>query len=121
MEPFVYRAKCSNVVDGDTVDLFVDCGFRQYATLRMRLLGINAPEMNATDPAVRQRALEAKQYVIERLKPAPVSMTDAWPLLVRTHKTDSFGRWLAEVWVTPDAGTLGDAMISLGLATPFVR
>jgi len=43
---YLYRAKVINVVDGDTVDVFIDKGTDDYKTIRIRLKGINAPEIH---------------------------------------------------------------------------
>lgn len=82
-----YRAKCINVVDGDTCDLIVDLGFNLTFTLRVRLLGINTPEIR--NELQRNFALLAKQALEKKL----FSNLD-WPLTLITHKSDSFGRWL---------------------------
>ncbi|GAG20500.1 unnamed protein product, partial [marine sediment metagenome] len=42
---YTYRAKLDRVVDGDTVDLFVDLGFNICIKDRFRLLGIDTPEL----------------------------------------------------------------------------
>ena len=39
-----YNAKCTRVVDGDTIDATIDLGFGVFVAKRIRLAGINAPE-----------------------------------------------------------------------------
>jgi micrococcal nuclease len=41
----IYQAKIVEVVDGDTFDLMIDLGFNTFTHQRMRLYGIDAPEM----------------------------------------------------------------------------
>ena len=41
---FKYNAKVERVVDGDTVDAMVDLGFSTHKKVRIRMMGINAPE-----------------------------------------------------------------------------
>jgi endonuclease YncB( thermonuclease family) len=41
----IYQAKIVEVVDGDTFDLMIDLGFNNFTKQRMRLYGIDAPEM----------------------------------------------------------------------------
>ena len=55
MEKYIYRARIDRVVDGDTVDAFIDLGFDTHKVIRIRLVGINAPES-------RTRDLEEKRY-----------------------------------------------------------
>ena len=46
---YEYRAKLVRVVDGDTVDALIDCGFSLFTRQRIRLLGINTPECRTRD------------------------------------------------------------------------
>jgi endonuclease YncB( thermonuclease family) len=41
----IYQAKIVEVIDGDTFDLMIDQGFGNFTKQRMRLYGIDAPEM----------------------------------------------------------------------------
>jgi endonuclease YncB( thermonuclease family) len=41
----IYQAKIVEVVDGYTFDLMIDLGFNTFVKERMRLYGIDAPEM----------------------------------------------------------------------------
>ncbi len=102
---YEYRATCVHVVDGDTVDLVIDLGFHMSAQLRCRLLGVNTPELFGTDSAGKSRALGAKAYVKDRILGKQV--------LVRTEKSDSFGRWLADIIY--DGNNLSDELITSGL------
>lgn len=118
-----YRARCTNVVDGDTVDLVVDIGFHITFSGRFRLLGIDTDELNSKIDAERVRAQAAKAKVIELLKPSTTGT--GWPLIVRTMKdTDSFGRWLVEILFTKDDGSianLGSLLIDENLAKTYKR
>ena len=122
-QPPSYRARCTRVVDGDTIDVVVDVGFRISMTMRLRLVGVNTPEMNAKDPEERAGAKAAKDWLDGIL---PKDNTDgAWSLRIVTRKDpDSFGRWLAEVFIK---GTLGEneasinaEALNLGHAKPFM-
>jgi micrococcal nuclease len=116
-EIFVYRARCLRVVDGDTCDLTVDVGFRMATTQRFRLLGVDTPEMNAADLKERERAVAATQALTSMLS----SGTGDWPLLVRTQKADSFGRWLAEIWVESSGLNVNADLLKGGYAVLFKR
>jgi endonuclease YncB( thermonuclease family) len=117
------------VIDGDTIDVFVDCGFREYKVMRLRLAGINAPEMHSQDPIARLAAQAAKTWLTSLLKPEEnklvmVGPTCEWPLRVVTYKDpDSFGRWIADVFIQgADGETSVNAMaLDLGHATPYVK
>lgn len=49
MSLYTYRATLARVVDGDTVDLDVDCGFKTWRRDRFRLAGIDCPEMSTPE------------------------------------------------------------------------
>ena len=46
---YKYKAKLIKVVDGDTIDALIDCGFSTFKKERVRLRGINAPESRTRD------------------------------------------------------------------------
>lgn len=114
--PFLteYRARCLRVVDGDTLDLELDLGFRLTIRQRIRILSIDAPEVHAAAEDVRQRAAAATARLREL-----VMVDGEWPLLVVTEKPDSFGRWLASVWVRRNGAenlSVGKQLVIEGLA-----
>jgi len=87
---FQYPAKLISVVDGDTVDLQVDLGFRMTIRDRFRLYGINAPEIRGHE---RARGLAAKVFLKELLADQDINL--------HTHKDrrGKYGRWLATLIV----------------------
>jgi micrococcal nuclease len=54
---YTYKAKLNRVIDGDTVNLTIDLGFRLTYTANCRLAGINAPEMNTDEGKTAKVAL----------------------------------------------------------------
>lgn len=116
---YVYRViEIVKIVDGDTFDLVADPGFRLAYADRFRLFGWDTPEIRAGSEFERAEAQRARQAAAAWIN------ADVEGLMVRTHKADSFGRWLAEVfrenedWNTP-AGSLGLHLQSLSLATAW--
>lgn len=114
---YLYGARAVNVVDGDTVDLALDLGFRITWTQRFRLYGINTPELNATSLTDREVAVRAKQRVIDLLSRGAIT--------VRTHmdKADKYGRWLAVLFVATPEGmvTVNETLVAEGLATRYME
>lgn len=97
---YEYHAKIINVVDGDTVDALIDVGFDIWLKDRLRLYGINTPEMHSKIPDERLRAIAAKQFVVDTL----ASRTpDDGVLTIRTYKDDKYGRLLAEIMLPANA------------------
>lgn len=115
---YEYRARCIRVVDGDTFDLCVDVGFHMTATCRFRLLGVNAYEMNSSDEVGRVLALQAKE-----LAQITLMTGKEWPLVIRTQKADSFGRWLAEVEYSDNGAmrSFSQLLLEKKLAVPFQK
>lgn len=88
---YLYSAKVTNVVDGDTIDAEVDVGFMMTAKIRFRLYGIDTMETNDKDPVKKELGLRAKNLVKELIEGKQV--------VLQTYKTDKYGRWLAEVYL----------------------
>ena len=80
-----YKAFLVRVIDGDTVVLKLDLGFyltREAASYR--LLRIDAPENNTDEGKKAKTALEVQ--------------LDGKQLIAWTQKSDSFGRYLVELY-----------------------
>lgn len=96
----------TGVVDGDTLDLTVDVGFRASRRVRVRLQGVDTAEIYGVrkDSDEYQLGLEHKQFVADWLADADAAHDGHWPLIVSTHKTTGkYGRWRGEV-VRKDTG-----------------
>ena len=104
-------ASVARVVDGDTLDLDLDLGFSITLRQRVRLIGIDAPEVRTRDAAEKARGLQAQQFVVEWLqRPGLV-----W---VRTTKDDKYGRMLAEPYRKGEP-SLCEELLAWGLAVPY--
>lgn len=112
---YEYRATLEKVVDGDSFDVRIDLGFRITTFQRVRLNGVDTPEVNSADAAERARAKEAKAFVDDWF-------AGAGTVLVRSHKPgggDKYGRYLADVLSSPDGHSLAADLIAAGLAKPY--
>lgn len=87
LKPFQYRARVQKVVDGDTVDLSIDLGFKIFHDIRVRLAGIDAPEVRGPEREEGKAATEHLRGLVHR------GVGD-WPILIETKKTGKYGRWL---------------------------
>lgn len=65
---WTYMAKVTRVVDGDTIDALVDLGFDMHKQVRIRMVGMNAPESRTRDLEEKKRGLAAKARLKEILK-----------------------------------------------------
>lgn len=128
-----YWRKCRawRVIDGDTVDVVIDLGFRMSMAGRIRLLGVNTPERKTTtraagDAAARYaadwlaRASRGSTRDAERgrIEIVPGVGSEDYPLDIRTEKDDAFGRYLADL-VAPDGSSLSAELLAAGQAVPY--
>ncbi len=96
----------TNVVDGDTIDVAIDLGFSMHTIQRVRLYGINAPEVRGKD---KVRGLRAKAYVANNYLGTYVNL--------EVHKVGKYGRYIAAVFPLDNIFfTIGDMLLSSGLA-----
>lgn len=111
---FSYRATVSRVVDGDTIDVVLDRGFRDQSARRVRVAHIDTPE---THGATRATGEAARAFTAAWL----AARVGAWPLTltILEHETDSFGRVLAEVRDATSGESLGDQLVASGNAAPY--
>jgi micrococcal nuclease len=109
-DDYVRSAMVLRWVDGDTVRLLVDLGFKVKLEVDARLYGLNTPESRSKDKAEKKRGLAAKAFA-EALAP-PGSVVP-----VRSHKcgNEKYGRWLAEVLLA-NGTTVNEQMLANGHA-----
>ena len=91
MNPHIYRADITRVVDGDTCDVTLHLGFDILYKGRVRLTGIDTPESRTRDPEEKKAGLYAKGIVEGFL---PVGSTQV--LKTTKDKTGKFGRTLGD-------------------------
>ena len=85
---WTYLATVRRLIDGDTLDVNVDMGFGQCTISRLRLRGIDTAELYT------QAGRQARLFVEEAL-------ADAEHILIATRRTDTYGRYLADVKYLP--------------------
>lgn len=93
---YVFRGRCVRVVDGDTYDILCDLGFGVYHKVRVRLRGVDTPEVYGP------RACEEGKIASKAVNDL---MFDR-ECLIRTfkNKASSYNRWEAEVYFHDDEG-----------------
>jgi endonuclease YncB( thermonuclease family) len=139
-QPFSYRALPFRINwtkrgispdqhDGDSLWLLFDKGDYQYTNANCRLFGINTPEMNDPDPAVRLKAVAAREHLAGLLGLKKACAAHDWVasndastrlckicceierltivgpknLCVKSEKLDKYGRPLVTIWTDPAA------------------
>lgn len=90
--PFRYsKCKVDRVVDGDTVDVWINLGFSTFVKKRVRMWGINTPESRTRNKAEKVLGLAAKEE-LKRLLEGGVCDLDSLEL-------GKYGRVLGILWV----------------------
>jgi len=87
---YEYRVSLRKVVDGDTVDVDIDCGFDiVLSDQRIRLYGIDTPESRTRDPEEKKFGKLAGKFVKDNLGET---------FTLKTHKDakGKYGRILGE-------------------------
>ena len=102
---YEYYTKIDKVVDGDTVDVFIDLGFSVWHKERIRLSGIDTAEKNTP----LGKAL--KTFLIANLEGKMVKL--------QVSKPDKYGRYLGTVFLKDSAISINDQLIKANLAKPY--
>ena len=67
---YIYKCKILNVVDGDTIDIELDLGFNIKMKERVRLIGVDTPEVYGpnAEPAGQVASQFVKEWLEKRQK-----------------------------------------------------
>jgi micrococcal nuclease len=121
---WVFTARATKFVDGDTIDVQLDQGMHTWRIERLRLLNINTPERKGATFANGNHALQFTMNWVANHREQHSDMgakVIEWPLLVQTEKADAFGRYLAYVWCRQCGACLNDDLVSHGFAVVDIR
>tara|TARA_B100000131_G_scaffold272004_1_gene272733 strand:- start:2197 stop:2691 length:495 start_codon:yes stop_codon:yes gene_type:complete len=89
-----YEAQLIKVLDGDTIDCFIDLGFDLKIKKRIRYMGIDTWESRTRDLDEKKKGLAAKARNKELL--------EAGNFKLKSFGTGKFGRVLGEIFVSPE-------------------
>ena len=108
-------AQVVSVLDGDTLEVRVHIWLGQDIRTRVRLAGIDAPEIKGKCARERDLAQRARAYILAQLE----SAAGAAPVQLKEVRYGKYaGRVLARV-ETLDGTDLGQELITAGLARPY--
>lgn len=111
---YFYKARCLNVVDGDTVDLEIDLGMKLFIRERVRLYGINSSEIFGVKVGSPEyeAGMKCKNRVNELLSNKAV-----WINTLK-DKQEKYGRYLAIIFFIDNDQyvNLNDLLVTEGLA-----
>ena len=88
---YEYEAEVIRVIDGDTIVLRIDLGFKLSWKVSCRLHGINCPELRSKNASERVAAKAAKDFTQGELE---IGST----VLVYSVELDKYGRPLVDIF-----------------------
>jgi len=115
---YEYEIKVLRVVDGDTIDAAIDLGFHTHRHIRVRLYGINTPEVRTRDAEEKVRGKAASARVKELLDGAD-------KIILKSHGVGKFGRCLGELSLVhfreaeDDTWDLTETLLAEGHGVPY--
>ena len=103
---YQYEAQVLKVIDGDTLDLHIDLGFKVGFNTRIRMIGIDTPEKwhpyGKVVKAYLQQELEGKKIFLD------------------VTKKDKYGRYLGVVYLNKnDEQSVNDKLIEINMAKAY--
>ena len=107
---YIYKAKVTNIVDGDTVDVEIDLGFGIKMNERIRLYDIDTPEIRTRDLNEKARGIAAKDFLTKTLKSYNNN------IIIKTHfnKRGKFGRILGELYSPDMTSNINQLLVTEG-------
>ena len=113
LDPWVYNARLIRVVDGDTADAWIDCGFNISVKKRIRFMGVDTWECRTRNLEEKALGLKAKAYTTEMLE------RNEGKFLVKSHGVGKYGRLLGELFVDGEDKSLNDLLKENGHAYEY--
>lgn len=112
---YTYRCTILHVVDGDTIDIELDLGFEIRITERVRLIGVDTPEVfgNKAEPAGTVASNFTKNWVAAKQLLAGHFVYESKKYDAR----DKYGRSLGTIRWTDSAGKINEAINDILLAS----
>ncbi len=105
-------AQIVRVVDGDTLDVVLDLGWHLSMRTKIRLPGVNTPELEPKGAAGPGRAayIFAEHLLYDAMGTSPEGEFSGayYPVVVTSHSLDKYGRTLGSVHWTDRHGVLHD-------------
>ena len=110
VEPgYTYQASVERVIDGDTLWVWIELGFKIATRQKLRLRGLDCPELRT---AKGQKARRAVEELLKQSK----------SIVVTTTKPDKFSRYLTDLFLTLPTGAkmcLNKYLLDHRLARPY--
>ena len=111
---YEYKATVKRIIDGDSLVLDIDLGFYMFMNeTKIRLYGLDTPEMNSEDPLLRLQAIMATRYLYDNLQ-----IGEKVTINTVLDKREKYGRLLATI-ITNDGLNINEGLIQNKLAVSY--
>lgn len=107
---YTYKAKIIDVYDGDTVTAVVDLGFLHFQEMKLRLYGIDTPELRGAEKVEGKKVRDiVRSMILDK------------DVTIRSYKDKQgkYGRYLANI-VLEDGLELNQWLVDNGHATEYL-
>ena len=111
---YEYKATVKRIIDGDSLVLDIDLGFYMFMNeTKIRLYGLDTPEMTSEDPLLRLQAIMATRYLFDNLNIGE-------KVIIKTvlDKREKYGRLLATI-ITKEGLNINEGLIQNKLAVTY--
>ena len=104
--------KCVSVYDGDTITVAIKfIEFNKIYKFRIRLLGIDAPEIKSKNEDEKKKAVLVRDYLRSNVLDKIIKL--------KCEKFDKYGRLLAWVYLLNSDKSVNDILIEKKYAKPY--
>ena len=116
---YEYNVRIDRVVDGDTVDCWIDLGYNLQIHKRIRFAGVNAPETRTRDLEEKKRGLVAKEWLINNIDPKAVGSSKE--IMLKSYEYGKYGRVIGELFIVSGSRkqSINKMMLAEGLVTEY--
>jgi len=113
-----YPCSVVRIIDGDTLVLKIDLGFSITTIQRVRLLGVDTPEINRK--ISQEAGYKASLFVQKWVLDSESDLIFEHNFTVETKKQDGFGRYLG-IFRNRNEESLSDDLIKSGHGVPYKK
>ena len=111
---FEYNGTLVKVLDGDTIDCYIDLGFDLKIKKRIRYMGIDTWESRTRDLDEKKKGLVAKAYTKDLLE-----NSDEGKFVLKSYGLGKYGRVLADLFVKGHEQSVNQLLIENGHAYEY--
>ncbi len=111
----MYKCRLLNIIDGDTLDLYVNLGLGFFCNARIRLRGVDAPEIFG----VKKETEEFKAGHIAKLHVKKWFYPVADYYLLKAEHRGLYVRWIGEIFKPDISESLNDNLKKMFYKTKY--